>query len=212
MSGILRRRDVLAAAVGGLAVPLVARAAPMPGITKTAIKVGQTMPYSGPASAYGIIGRTEAAVFKMLNAAGGINGRMIELLSVDDSYSPPRTVEQTRRLVEAGGVAFTFNSLGTAAQSAVHQYLNARKVPQLFVASGADKWADPEHYPWTMGWNPSYRTEARIYAKHMQQTAPGAKLAILYQNDDLGKTTWLACMTRSGRDLTRSWSRPPPTR
>jgi branched-chain amino acid transport system substrate-binding protein len=123
----------------------------------------------------------------MLNAAGGINGRMIELLSVDDGYSPPRTVEQTRRLVEAEGVAFTFNSLGTAAQSAVHRYLNARKVPQLFIASGADKWADPEHYPWTMGWNPSYRTEAQIYAKHMQQTAPGAKLAILYQNDDLGK-------------------------
>lgn len=185
---MLRRRSVLAITAGGLAAPWIARAAsPMPGVTKTAIKIGQTIPYSGPASAYGAIGRTEAAFFKMLNAAGGINGRMIELLSADDGYSPPRTVEETRRLVEAEGVAFMFQGLGTATQTAVRQYLNSRKVPQLFVSSGADKWGDPEHFPWTMGWQPSYRTEAGIYAKHMLQATPGSKRAVLYQNDDFGK-------------------------
>ena len=185
---MLRRRDVLAIAAGGLAAPWVARAAgPMPGVTKSAIKIGQTMPYSGPASAYGAIGRTETAFFNMLNAGGGINGRTIGFLSADDGYSPPRTVEETRRLVEAEGVAFMFQGLGTATQTAVRQYLNSRKVPQLFVSSGADKWGDPEHFPWTMGWQPSYRTEAGIYAKHLLQSAPGAKLAVLYQNDDFGK-------------------------
>jgi branched-chain amino acid transport system substrate-binding protein len=188
---MLRRRHVLTigalGAAGGLAAPWVARAATMPGVTKTAIKVGQTMPYSGPASAYGAIGRTQAAFFKMVNAAGGIGGRTVDLMSADDGYSPPRTVEETRRLVESEGVAFMFQSLGTATQSAVRPYLNAKKVPQLFVASGADEWANPAHFPWTMGWQPSYRTEAQIYAKHMQEAAPGAKLAILYQNDDFGK-------------------------
>ena len=185
---MLRRRDVLAVAAGGLAAPWAARAAgPMPGVTKTAIKIGQTMPYSGPASAYGAIGRTEAAFLNMLNAAGGINGRTVEFLSADDGYSPPRTVEETRRLVEAEGVAFMFQGLGTATQTAVRQYLNSRKVPQLFVSSGADKWGDPGHFPWTMGWQPSYRTEAGVYAKHLMQAAPGAKLGVLYQNDDFGK-------------------------
>ena len=185
---MLHRRDVLAIAAGGLAAPWVARAAgPMPGVTKSAIKIGQTMPYSGPASAYGAIGRTETAFFNMLNAGGGINGRTIGFLSADDGYSPPRTVEETRRLLEAEGVAFMFQGLGTATQTAVRQYLNSRKVPQLFVSSGADKWGDPEHFPWTMGWQPSYRTEAGIYAKHLLQSAPGAKLAVLYQNDDFGK-------------------------
>src|SRR4051794_3538453 len=186
---MLRRRKLLALAAGGLVTaPRIARAAaPAPGVTKTSIKIGQTMPYSGPASAYGAIGRTEAAVFKMLNAGGGIGGRQIDLVSVDDGYSPPRTVEETRRLVESEGVAFMFQGLGTPTQTAVRGYLNARKVPQLFVSTGADKWADPEHFPWTMGWQPSYRTEAQIYVKHMQQEAPGAKLAILYQNDDFGK-------------------------
>jgi branched-chain amino acid transport system substrate-binding protein len=184
----MRRRTFLGAAAGGLAAPLVARAAgPTPGVTKDSIKIGQTMPYSGPASAYGVIGQTEAAFFKMLNAQGGINGRKIELLSADDGYSPPRTVEETRRLVEAEGVAFMYQGLGTASQSAVQRYLNQKKVPQLFVASGAEKWADPEHFPWTMGWQPSYRTEAVIYARHIMQVNPAAKLAVLYQNDDFGK-------------------------
>ena len=188
MSRTLHRRSVLAIAAGGLAAPWVARAAAsMPGVTKTSIKIGQTMAYSGPASAYGAIGRTEAAFFKMLNASGGIGGRTIDLISVDDGYSPPRTVEETRRLVESEGVAFMFQGLGTPTQTAVRQYLNAKKVPQLFVSTGADKWGDYEHFPWTMGWQPSYRTEAQIYAKHLLKAAPNAKLAVLYQDDDFGK-------------------------
>jgi branched-chain amino acid transport system substrate-binding protein len=169
----------------------------MPGVTETSIKVGQTIPYSGPNSAYGVRGSAEAAFFKMLNAGGGVsprmfdllavNGRTIEFLSVDDGYDPRRTVQETLRLVEDEGVAFTFSSLGTATQTVVRQYLNLKHVPQLFVSSGAEKWGDYEHYPWTMGWQPSYRVEARIYAKHLQQEVPGAKLAILYQNDDFGK-------------------------
>ncbi len=145
------------------------------------------MPYSGPASAYGVAGRTQAALFRMLNAGGGLYGRTIDLMSVDDGYNPPRTVQETRRLVEGEGVAFMFCGLGTPTQSAVRQYLNAKKVPQLFVASGADKWGDYEHFPWSIGWQPSYRTEARIYAKHLLQAAPNAKLAVLYQNDDYGR-------------------------
>ncbi|MBV9654301.1 MAG: ABC transporter substrate-binding protein [Acetobacteraceae bacterium] len=184
---MLRRRRLIAAAAGGLAAPWVARAATMPGVTKTSIRIGQTMPYSGPASAYGVIGRAHAAYFDMLNASGGIGGRTIELLSADDGYSPPRTVEETRRLVESEGVSFLFNGLGTACQTAVRQYLNGRKVPQLFVSTGADKWADPEHFPWTVGLQPSYRTEAQIYAKHIQREAPAAKLAVLHQNDDFGR-------------------------
>ncbi len=174
---MLHRRTLLAA----LAAPSIARAAPPP------LKIGQTMPYSGPASAYGTIGRTQAAYIKSLNAAGGINGRTIDFLSVDDGYSPPRTVEETRRLVESEGVSCIFQGLGTAGQSAVRQYLNAKKIPQLFVSSGADKWGDYQHFPWTIGGQPSYRTEAGIYAKHLLQTAPAAKLAVLYQNDDFGK-------------------------
>lgn len=182
------RRNLLGAVVGGLAAPYVARAAgPSPGVTKNSIKIGQTMPYSGPASAYGVIGQTEAAFFKMINAQGGIHGRKIELLSVDDGYSPPRTVEETRRLVESEGVAFMYQGLGTPTQSAVHRYLNQKKVPQIFVSTGAEKWADPEHFPWTMGWQPSYRIEAGIYAKHLMLANPAAKLAVLYQNDDFGK-------------------------
>ena len=199
MSRLLHRRSVLAIAAGGLAAPYIARTPlSMPGVTETSIKIGQTMPYnSGPASAYGIIGRTEAAFFKMLNVGGGVSGRMIdlfavngrtiELISVDDGYSLSRTVVETRRLVEAEEVAFMFNSVGTACQTAVRPYLNAKEVPQLFVSTGADTFGDDARFPWTMGWQPSYRTEARIYAKHLQQEAPGAKLAVLYQNDDFGK-------------------------
>jgi branched-chain amino acid transport system substrate-binding protein len=151
------------------------------------IKIGQTMPYSGPASAYGQIGETEAACFDMINDQGGINGRQIEFISLDDAYSPPKTVEQTRKLIESEDVLFTFQSLGTPTNSAVHKYYNQKEVPQLFVATGATKWGDPENYPWTMGWQPNYQTEAKIYAQYIRENLPDAKIAILYQNDDYGK-------------------------
>jgi branched-chain amino acid transport system substrate-binding protein len=158
-----------------------------PGVTATEIKIGQTMPYSGPASAYGVIGKTEAAYFKYINDKGGVNGRKINLVSLDDGYSPPKAVEQIHKLVENEGVAFAFNTLGTPSNTAIQKYLNDKKIPQLFVATGADKWGDPEHFPWTMGWQPSYRTEAQIYAKFLLKEKPGAKLCVLYQNDDFGK-------------------------
>ena len=164
-----------------------ARADNAPGVTDTEIKIGQTMPYSGPASAYGVIGRTETAYFKMINEQGGVNGRKINLISLDDGYSPPKTVEQTRRLVEDEKVAFIFNSLGTPPNVAIRQYLNDNKVPQLFVATGAAIFADPQHFPWTIGWQPSYVTEAKIFAKHILKTKPDAKIAILYANDGFGK-------------------------
>ncbi len=164
-----------------------ARAGDMPGVTATEIKIGGTMPYSGPASAYGADGRAEVAYFKMVNDQGGINGRKVDLMSVDDGYSPPKTVEQTRMLVEQEGVAFMFNGLGTPTQTAVQKYLNMKKVPQLFVATGADKWGDYKHFPWTIGYQPSYRIEAQVYAKYILKTKPNAKVAIIYQNDDFGK-------------------------
>jgi branched-chain amino acid transport system substrate-binding protein len=164
-----------------------ARADDAPGVTGTEIKIGQTMPYSGPASAYGVIGRTEVAYFKMINEQGGVNGRKINLLSLDDGYSPPKTVEQVRRLVEEEKVAFLFQTLGTPPNLAIRQYLNDNKVPQLFVATGAAAFSDPEHFPWTMGYNPNYRTEARIYAKAILKTKPDGKIAVLYQNDGFGK-------------------------
>ncbi len=157
------------------------------GATDTEIKIGNIMPYSGPASAYGVIGKTEAAYFKMINDAGGINGRKINFISYDDGYSPPKTVEQARKLVESDEVLFIFNSLGTPPNSAIHKYMNAKKVPQLFVATGATKWNDPKDFPWTMGWQPSYQSEARIYAKYLLKEKPNAKIAVLYQNDDYGK-------------------------
>jgi len=158
-----------------------------PGVTDTEIKIGQTMAYSGPASAYGTIGKVGQAYFKMINDQGGINGRKIDFISLDDGYSPPRTVEQTRRLVEQEQVLLTFQALGTPSNTAVHKYMNTRKVPQLFVASGATKWGDPKRFPWTMGWQPSFQLEARIYAKYVLQNKPDAKIGILYQNDDYGK-------------------------
>ncbi len=158
-----------------------------PGVTDTEIKIGQTMPYSGPASAYGTIGRAEAAYFKMINDQGGINGRKINFISVDDAYSPPKTVEQVRRLVEEEQVLLIFQSLGTAHNTAIHKYMNARKVPHLFLSTGATKWGDPEHFPWTMGWNPSYQFEARLYTRYLLQNKPEARIAVLYQNDDFGK-------------------------
>jgi branched-chain amino acid transport system substrate-binding protein len=167
--------------------PLAAGAADAPGVTATEIKIGQTMPYSGPASAYAAIGRGEQAYFKMVNDHGGINGRKVVIESADDGYNPAKTVEETRRLVEREEVAFMFNSLGTSAQTSVQKYLNGKKIPQLFVSSGADKWGDYAAFPWTMGWQPSYRTEAQIYAKYLIANKPGAKIAVLYQNDDFGK-------------------------
>jgi branched-chain amino acid transport system substrate-binding protein len=164
-----------------------ARADNAPGVTDTEIKIGQTMPYSGPASAYGVIGRTEAAYFKMINDQGGINGRKINLISLDDAYSPPKTVEQVRRLVEDEKVAFTFQTLGTAPNLAIRQYLNDNKVPQLFVSTGAAVFADPQHFPWTIGYNPNYQTEAHIYGKEILKTKPDGKIAVLYQNDGFGK-------------------------
>jgi branched-chain amino acid transport system substrate-binding protein len=157
------------------------------GATDTEIKVGNIMPYSGPASAYGVIGKTEAAYFKKINDAGGINGRKINFISYDDGYSPPKAVEQARKLVESDEVLFVFNSLGTPSNSAIHKYMNSKKVPQLFVATGATKWNDPKDFPWTMGWQPNYQSESRIYAKYLLKEKPNAKIAVLYQNDDYGK-------------------------
>src|SRR5450432_1080399 len=157
------------------------------GATDTEIKIGNIMPYSGPASAYGVIGKTEAAYFNKINAAGGINGRKITFISYDDAYSPPKTVEQARKLVESDEVLFVFNSLGTPSNSAIHKYMNSKKVPQLFVATGATKWNDPKDFPWTMGWQPNYQSETQIYAKYLLKEKPGAKIAVLYQNDDYGK-------------------------
>jgi branched-chain amino acid transport system substrate-binding protein len=157
------------------------------GASDTEIKIGNIMPYSGPASAYGVIGTTEAAYFKKINAEGGINGRKINFISYDDSYSPPKAAEQARRLVESDEVLLVFNPLGTPSNSAIQKYLNAKKVPQLFVATGATKWNDPKAFPWTMGWQPSYQSEARIYAKYLMKEKPDGKVAVLYQNDDFGK-------------------------
>jgi branched-chain amino acid transport system substrate-binding protein len=157
------------------------------GATDTEIKIGNIMPYSGPASAYGVIGKTEAAYFKKINDAGGVNGRKINFISYDDGYSPPKTVEQARKLVESDEVLFVFNSLGTPPNSAIHKYMNSKKVPQLFVATGATKWNDPKDFPWTMGWQPNYQSETQIYAKYILKEKPAAKIAVLYQNDDYGK-------------------------
>ena len=183
-------RLVLPVALLGLAVvalPAQAEKKYDTGATDTEIKFGQTIAYSGPASAYGTIGKVEAAYFKMINEQGGINGRKLNFISLDDGYSPPKTVEQTRKLVEEEQVLFDFNPLGTPPNSAIQKYMNAQKVPQLFVATGATKWGDPEHFPWTIGWQPNYQTEGIIYARYMMANMKDPKVAILYQNDDYGK-------------------------
>jgi ABC-type branched-subunit amino acid transport system substrate-binding protein len=172
------------ALVGGNAI---AQAKYGPGASAKEIKLGQTMPYSGPASAYGTIGKVEQAYFKMINDQGGVNGRQINLISVDDGYSPPKAVEQVRKLIEQDQVLALFQTLGTPSNSAIHKYVNAKKVPHLFLATGATKWDDPKNYPWTMGFNLSYQTEGQIYAKYILKNKPNAKIAILYQNDDYGK-------------------------
>jgi ABC-type branched-subunit amino acid transport system substrate-binding protein len=158
-----------------------------PGVTATEIKIGNTNPYSGPASAYGTIGKAIGAYVKKINDEGGVNGRKINYITYDDSYSPPKTVEMVRRLVEQDQVAALFQTLGTPTNSAIHRYMNQQKVPHLFVATGATKWNDPKTYPWTMGWQPNYQTEGRIYAQYILKNLPDAKIGILYQNDDYGK-------------------------
>jgi ABC-type branched-subunit amino acid transport system substrate-binding protein len=176
-----------AAVLAGVGTPAIAQKKYGPGVSDTEIKLGQTMPYSGPASAYGTIGKLEQAYFKMVNDNGGINGRKINLISLDDGYSPPRAVEQVRKLVEQDEVLALFQTLGTPSNSAIHQYVNAKKVPHLLLATGATKWADPKHFPWTMGFNLSYQAEGTIYAKYLMKEKPNAKIALLYQNDDYGK-------------------------
>src|SRR6201746_2529145 len=157
------------------------------GASDTEIKIGNIMPYSGPASAYGVIGKTEEAYFKKINAEGGIKGRKINFVTYDDGYSPPKAVEQARKLVESDEVLLIFNPLGTPSNSAIQKYMNSKKVPQLFVSTGAAKWNDPKNFPWTMGWQPNYQTEARIYAAYILKNHPGKTIGVLYQNDDFGK-------------------------
>src|SRR6185312_224271 len=157
------------------------------GATDTEIKLGNIMPYSGPASAYGVIGKVEAAYFNMINAQGGINGRKVNFISYDDSYSPPKAVEQARKLVESDEVLFLFGPLGAPSNSAIQKYMNSKKVPRLFVATGATKFGDSKDFPWTMGWQPPYQSEGRIYAKYLLKEKPDAKIAVMYQDDDFGK-------------------------
>ncbi len=187
-----RIRSFIALAAFAAAAAITATAANAekkydPGASDIEIMIGNIMPYSGPASAYGVIGKTEAAYFNKINAEGGINGRKINFISYDDGFSPPKAVEQARKLVESDEVLFIFQSLGTQSNSAIQKYMNAKKVPQLFVASGATKWGDPENFPWTMGWQPNYQSEGRIYAKYILKNYPNGKIAALWQNDDAGK-------------------------
>ena len=193
---MLTRRATLATGAALLASPAIRRAQAAGG----PVKIGNTMPYSGPASSYASVGKADAGVFKMVNDQGGVAGRQIDFLSYDDSYSPPKTVEQVRRLVEQDKVDFLFNTLGTPCNTAIEPYCNQRKIPQLFVATGADKWGNYKKYPWTIGWQPSYRTEAQIYTKYMLKENPKAKLAILYQNDDFGKDYPLGVRDILGKD------------
>jgi branched-chain amino acid transport system substrate-binding protein len=184
---MLEKRSWLAAVLVALTVAAPAVADDMPGVTATEIKIGNTNGYSGPNSAVSVIAKLETAFFKMVNDQGGVAGRKINFISLDDGYSPPKTVEQVRRLIEEDKVALLFNTLGTPTNSAIHRYVNEKKVPHLFISSGADKWGDYQHFPWTMGFQPSFRTEAQIYAKYILKEKPNAKIAILYQNDDFGK-------------------------
>ena len=170
-----------------LSFPALAQKKYDPGASDTEIKVGNTNPYSGPASAYGVIGKSIAAYLKMVNEHGGVNKRKVTFISYDDGYSPPKTVEMARKLVEQDEVLFLYQTLGTPSNTAIQKYMNMKKVPQLHVATGATKWNDPKNFFWTMGWQPNYQDEAKVYAKHILQTKPGAKIAILYQNDDYGK-------------------------
>jgi branched-chain amino acid transport system substrate-binding protein len=183
----MKTRFVVGLMAAALAAPAIAQKKYDPGASDKEIRIGNTNPYSGPASAYGTIGKSIAAYFKMLNEQGGINGRKVNFISYDDGYSPPRTVEMARKLVEQDQVLFVFQTLGTPSNTAIQKYMNMKKVPQMHVATGATKWNDPKGSPWTMGWQPNYQSEGRIYAQHILKTKPGAKIAVLYQNDDYGK-------------------------
>ena len=186
----ITRRTVLAAAPSAIALAAMPAYADKKydiGASDSEIKIGNTNPYSGPASSYSVVGKTEAAFFKMINEQGGINGRKITFISYDDGYSPPKTVEQVRKLVESDGVLFLFNTLGTPTNSAIHKYINQKKVPHLFIASGATKWGDPKNFPWSIGWQPNYQSEGQIYASYIMANHANSKIAVLYQNDDYGK-------------------------
>jgi branched-chain amino acid transport system substrate-binding protein len=199
---MITRRAALTAGLASAVAGRVssARAADTPGVTATELKIGNTMPYSGPASSYSVIGHTETAFFKMVNEQGGIAGRKVNFVSLDDGYSPPKTVEDVRRLIEEDQVDFCFQTLGTPCNSAIAPYLNVKKVPQLFVGSGASKWNDVKKYPWTMGFQPNYRTEAQIYMKYMLANVKDPKLGILYQNDDFGKDYPIGARDVLGKD------------
>jgi branched-chain amino acid transport system substrate-binding protein len=184
---MLGNRVLLATVLFALTAAASAVGDDTPGVTATEIKIGNTNPYSGPNSAYSVIAKLETAFFKMVNDQGGVAGRKITFISLDDGYSPPKTVEQVRRLIEEDRVTLLFNTLGTPTNSAIQRYVNQKKVPHLFLSTGADKWGDYQHFPWTMGFNPSYRTEAQIYSKYILDNKPDAKIGILYQNDDFGK-------------------------
>jgi ABC-type branched-subunit amino acid transport system substrate-binding protein len=170
------------------------------GASDTEIKIGNVMPYSGPASSYATIGKTEAAYFRMLNESGGINGRKLNFISYDDGYSPPKMVEQVRRLVESDEVLMLYQTLGTPGNSAIHKYVNQKGVPHLFIGSGATKWADPKNFPWSMGWQPNYQSEARIYARYILKNYPGKTVGVLYQNDDFGKDYLTGLNEAFGKD------------
>jgi ABC-type branched-subunit amino acid transport system substrate-binding protein len=187
----VRARNLIALTVFAVAAAIATQASAQkkydPGASDTEIRIGNIMPYSGPASSYSVIGKTEAAYFDKVNAEGGINGRKIKFISYDDAYSPPKAIEQARKLVESDEVLLIFQSLGTPSNSAIQKYMNAKKVPQLFVATGATKWGDPKNFPWTMGWQPNYQSEGRIYAKYILEHFPNSKIAVFWQNDDAGK-------------------------
>jgi len=206
MSGIARRSLTLSAVLCMLAVSAsgaIAQTKYDSGVSDAEIRIGNIMPYSGPASAYGIIGKTMSAYFHMINDNGGINGRKINFISYDDAYSPPKTVEQARKLVESDDVFLIFAPLGTASNAAIQKYMNTMRVPQLFVATGASRWGDPEHFPWTIGWQPNYRAEARIYARYILEHHPNAKIGVLYQNDDFGKDYVLGLKDVLGDDYSK---------
>ncbi len=205
----MKRRTVLAG-LGGLAAANIIRsadAATVVGVTKTEIKIGHFCPYSGNASSYGVGGKSHAAFFKRVNDMGGVAGRKINFITLDDGYNPAKSVEQTRRLVEQDQVAMLFNTLGTPTNTAIHRYVNQRKVPHLFVATSADKWGDYKNFPWTIGYAPSYRTEAQIYGKYIKAQRPNAKATLIYQNDDFGKDYLHGLQDVFGKDFDKTFVR-----
>jgi branched-chain amino acid transport system substrate-binding protein len=198
---MLEKRSLLATVLFAIAATAPAIADDMPGVTATEIKIGNTDAYSGAGSAYSVIAKLETAFFKMVNDQGGVAGRKINFISLDDGYSPPKTLEDVRQLIEEDQVALLFNNLGTACNSAIQKYVNQKQVPQLFISTGADKFADYQHFPWTMGFQPSYRTEAQIYSKYILANKPDAKIGILYQNDDFGKDYLVGVKDALGADF-----------